>query len=240
MNNLMKPFYLIILMCVGITSYGNDANILEEFKALSKHYAEMDAFSMDISIQYMGSGGEQLVIQKGSVLHSEKIHYMEMAGHITLINDNVYLSIDEDHKTLVFNAHEKVKKEKQVEADQDISAVLDSLWANQSNLTYKRIQSKPGTLRVFIEDGNNEHYDSYEITIDTKKKQLLEMVYYFKSQEDEQYLQQVRIQYSNETNRPKLNQNRLKVNNYILKKKNGYVPAERFKYYQFIDQTKQS
>lgn len=238
-SDLMKRFYVIVLMFVGITSFAQEANILEEFKALSKHYAQLDAFSMDISIQYLGENGDQLVVQNGNVLHSSELHYMEMAGHITLITNNTYLSVDNDYKTLVFNAYEKVKKKKPVESDIDISAVLDSIWAHQGNLNYKRIQSKPGTLRVFIEDEENEHYDSYEMTIDTKKNQLLEIVYYFKPEDEEKYVQQVRIQYSNETNRPKLNQDKLKVDNYVLKKKDNYSPVERYKHYQFIDQTKQ-
>ena len=235
----MKRIYslLALLICSAIT-FGQTANIIKEFKELSLHYAKLDAFSMDVSVQYFDQQGKSVMVQKGHVVHSQNLHYIQMAGNKTLIKDNTYISVNDEQKTVVFNLQEKTKKDKTPNENIDISAMLDSLWENQMNIDYKIIQSKKGTLRVFISDSKNEIFDSYEMTIDTKKNQLLELVYYFKQTKDKQYLNQIKINYTNENNKPKFNQNILKVNHYVLRKKSQYVLSQNFENYQLIDQTK--
>jgi len=234
----MKQIFLIGLLLTTLVSSSQSINILKEFKALSMHYAELETFSMDISVQYFDESGQQLVQQNGHVLHSSELHYTELAGHTTLINDEYYLSIDTEHQTVVFNQFEKNKKKAKVENTEDISAMIDSMWANQANLKYQIIQSTSDIMRVLFTDETSQYYDSYEITVNRKKHQLKKVIYYYKAQDEPEFVQQVKIQYSNETNRPKLKARHLQVNNYVTKKKGEWIPTEKYKGYHFIDQTK--
>lgn len=234
----MKKIVFLVLIMSSLTSLGQSVNILEEFKNLSEHYAKLESFSLDISVKYYDESGKQLIEQKGHVLHGKNLHYLEMAGHITLVNDQNYLSVDKDYKTVVFNEFKKRSNQSKNENQQDISAVLDSLWSNQEEFKYQVIQSNSNELRVLILDNSNEYYDSYEITVNRKKNQLKELVYYYKVQDEPQYVQQVRIQYTNETNRPKLNARHLRVSSYVVKRKGNWQPADEYRDYHFIDQTK--
>jgi len=231
---------LIIFTLTISASWAQNVELLKEFKALNIHYADLKSFSIDFEMNYFDQNGNPVMKQQGNVVHSDEIHYTNVAGNRTLIRDNTYISVNDDSRSVVFNQSERngQKEEQQPLESLDISATLDSLWENQTNLKYRIIQSKPEYIRVYIEDSQNEYFDAYEITIDRKHKQLLEYVYYFKTTDEEQYLSQIRIKYSNETSRPKLNQEKLKISHYVTKKNKQIELSPDFKNYQLIDQTK--
>lgn len=230
-------YWIIYLGCLFNMSivFGQDVQILKEFKALNAHYAKMTSFGIDIAVQYLDSKGKVAMSQTGQVLYNSQLHFIDFAGSTTLIRDDKYVMVNKDYKQIVFNTQKDLLPKKP-KGDFDISSQLDSLWKNQTNLSYKIIQSKPGTLRVFIADKNNENFDAYEIIMDTKKKQLLEYRYYFKQNDEQVDLSQVRIYYSNETAQPKLNLAKLKVDYYVQQVKNRYQPSSNFAGYQLIDQ----
>lgn len=236
----MKRIYLVLFMVLyAVQGIAQDATVVKAFKDLNAHYQNLTAFSMDFELRYFDQNGKLVMTQKGAVTHSETIHYTQIGNRVTLLTDRNYISVNEDNHLLVFNEFEPVSKKGQEKPQNpDISAMLDSLWANQKGLTFRTIQSKPGTLRVYIEDKENEYFESYELLVDTEKHNLLEFVYYFRSSEDEDQLSKIQIAYSNQTSRPNLNAENLKVKYYIERKKNLLVAAERFKTYELIDQTK--
>lgn len=236
---MSKLFSLIIfiLFSSSLLLSQNDV-VLKELKALNEHYSNLKAYSMNISISYINNSGESIMNQTGSVLHSDKIHYMEYAGNKTLLREKYYISVNTEQQTLVFNHSEEKQKSRNNEPLLNISDQLDSLWKNQKNLDYRIIQSPTGTLRVFVEDSSNEFYSAYEILVDTKRHHLIDVIYYFRSETQSQDLQQIKITYSDHSDNPTFNQKRLMVDQYVSKKNGVYIPSEQYKNYLFIDQTK--
>lgn len=237
----MKRLGLIFFLTgvLSICANAQDWNVLEAFKNVNEHYQNLDAFSLKFKMEYFDRNNQSVYEQKGEVVHSEKLHYTSTGDRIDLITTENYVSVNTTDKLIVFNEHEADKKRKKEKDNAiDISAMLDSLWAVQNTLKFRLIQSPKNSLRVFIEDLENPHFNAYEILISTDSWKLLEFKYYLKPTNDPDELSQIKISYSNETSRPKLKAPKLKVGYYLKKSKNKLVATDQFENYQIIDQTK--
>lgn len=236
---LKKNIVLILLTVFTMTQVKAQHNELyNEFKALNSYYMNLDAYAVDFEIKYQAFDGNVLMNQQGSVLKSEKINFFELEGIATLVRDGRYVSVDRDNETMFYSEFDPSFMQKN-QQDINAGAVLDSLWKNQESLRYKILKSNNSFLHVFVEDIKGDYFSGYEFEIDREKHQLLSYKYYLKPDtEGAGDVESITIRYFNETDKPKLKQDKLKLKYYVLNHKNDIKLAEQFENYQLIDQTK--
>ena len=227
-------------------SFGQDRiNVVNYFKKMNTHYAEMSEFDIGVNIYYFDKKGEQVMKESGRVIHSEDLHYLEMAGNTMLRNKGEFLLIDHQRKAIMYQSIGKDYKEAEPKGSQegamDINAMLDSLWANQEHLNCHIEENTESHVMITITDQKNEFYNGYQIKINKKDYSLLEYTYFIKNRYDEENpISQVSIIYHNETDRPSLKHDWLSVKHYLTISSKRISPSKEFSGYTVIDQTQKS
>lgn len=212
-------------------------SVLETFKAVNVHYAEMETYGFEVEMTYYNENGQQIMKDRGKIIHTEKVHFMSLGGNTSLVKGKEYISVSDGQKTLFYSAFQGNINANAAEQG-DIGVMLDSLWHNQDQFTYELIPSAAGTQRVIIKDNTNPYFEAVEILVDTKYDQLKEFIYHYKLSENQNTISQIRLVYLNETRRPKTNLKELKIEHYVRKNKGEMELTAAFSNYKLIDQTK--
>jgi len=229
-------FCLVLITFVSAISISKGNDIQTDFKNLNRHYLEMKNYSMDFTVDYFSAGQGTLMHQQGKVVRAGELHYVNLSGNITLMNNGECVAVNESAHLLVYNKI-GVEKNEDVIASTDVMALIDSLWAKQEGLTYKYLEAAKGKRKVYIEDKGNVYYSAYSITMDASKFNLLELVYYVRPEANEE-VNKIIIIYSNETAKPKTGLPQYKISYYVTRTSGTLHPTELFKNYECIDQTK--
>lgn len=237
MGRKMRSIYVLILF-FHFSSLGlcQEVNLLSEFKKVSLHYAKLNRFELNLKVSYYDQNGDEVMNQNGKVIHTDKLHYVNMAGDITFTLKKDVVIVRNEGRVLVYNELVDDQDLNKTISDINISSMLDSLWIERNYLSYEIMDSKPHLLHVTVSDSENEHFESYEIIIDKRLNQLKSFNYYFRQTEEEEYLSKVCIEYFDESAKPNLKQEGLNLDYYVIKEKNAVEPAKKFKNYLFIDQ----
>jgi len=235
MKIIIHIFFLTFSCLNSIHLNGQENLIKKDLENVHIHYSNIVNYSMNFEIQYVDNNSKIFFKQKGKVVHSKSIHYTDVAGNITLIKENEFISINTNNKIIYYNKN-KSKTQKQSN-NIDVSALIDSLYNKNDLYKYTYLSSKKGQKRIFIESKKDKIYDAFEIVIDSKSNTLLEYKYFIKAN-SQGNLSEIRIVYSNENSRPNLKLPFLKLKYYVAGGDKQKKVSDNFSGYRLIDQTK--
>ena len=187
--------------------------VLQDFKKIHAHYQNMATYSMRFVVTMTGKNNHQIQKQEGQVIHTDKIHYVNYGGNITLIRNDEFVAVNMLNRFMVYNKSQKTKK--QSSENMDVSLLLDSLWQNSKNLKFSYINAGEGKKTIFIEDSENKTYQGYALTFSIDTYRLLECVYYVAPSEQQGKIEEISIKYVKENPDPKTNLPELKIAYYV-------------------------
>jgi len=233
----MKNILVILSISCSALAFSAKIDVIKELKELNLHYLQMDEFQLDFEIGYYNWNGQPIMSKKGTVIHTNKLHYINLSGNITLIENDQFISVNREFKTMLHSSWEQ-SQQKGNDPSMDLGQFVDSLWQNQTSIQYEILQVNNGQLRVGFESEESHYFNYYEILVDTKKDQILEFKYNlspnYYNQNDP--VAKIVVKYTGESQKVKARQPFLKMDYYIRKSGDQLQPSKEFTGYELIDQ----
>ncbi|MFT5823667.1 MAG: hypothetical protein ACI8ZM_004929 [Crocinitomix sp.] len=230
--NLFLLFFLIVSF-----QHSHAIDIVKELKELNMHYLELEDFQLNFEIEYVDELGNVVTKRSGEVVHSKKIHFIDLNGNITLINDDQYLSVNKEFETMIYSKWDNTNAPA-TDVD-NLTEMIDSLWQNKGNIDYEVINLSKNKLRVLINENSDPSINAYELLVDINDNKLLEFKYYLKKNDPfgDDPIAEVIIRYTNESSKVKLKGSKYKIAHYIQDKGNELKPTSLFMGYEIISQS---
>ena len=227
---------IYISHCIAfLLSVGNlfSQNEKTDLKKMNETYAHAASFSMKIEMQIQSGneGTNESRFYKGIVKKSGNSYYSDMAGKTTLLNDNYYLLIDNDHKLMICSKP-LGKREK---GNTNVSEIYeDSSMFEGAKMSYVFANSEHKKIRLNYKEGI---FDEIDITINSITYALEEVVYsYRKNSDADVQFSKVVIAYKAIMFNPKFSSADFSENKFIVRSKGKLIPAQLYSDYHLVDQ----
>jgi len=232
----MKTLAILILLGAINLSLAQDNEAINDIKKISQRYIKLTEYAMNFQVTMKGKKTNKPVInQKGTVIHTNQLHYVNYGGNITLIKNNQFISVNHANKLVVYNEGEKQKNSSA--QNMDLSGLLDSLFSQTAQFNYSYLPAKEGQKKIFVEDTKRGLYEAYAITFDASSYRLLEYTYYV-NPDSRQDISEIQITYTSESLKPETNSSFYKLSYYLKGTRNKLQISDRYLGYRLIDQTK--
>ncbi len=205
-----------------------------ELQKLKENYLKAKAFSMNVLVSVypktnVDAGSMKF---KGSVSKSKNMYFSDMMNVITLMNNDCFLMVDKQQKRIYYG---KPGKQKPAGGAADIHEMLDSSVVDHKNV--KLLANAGGLMKIELPMRDKSMYNKMQMTLNTQKHTLVEVVYFYSKEQDEVDYDRVAISYSDVKFNEDVPVSSFSSANYISKKGKTILPSSAWAGYKIVDQS---
>ncbi|MCF8297770.1 MAG: hypothetical protein K9J13_09530 [Saprospiraceae bacterium] len=169
-------FLTIIILLSGFNSQAQ--NYSSDMKKLAATYMNSTQYCMDINIRAYDAKNQQDYNEfKAQAIRNDESFYSTSFDVYTIIQPLYVLQVDKKQKNIVF-VNNKENKNLYNNSLTDVGSILDSLTKENKGVKFIRNQNDCNTYE--LTSSTYSDYKKVQITINTKKNILEEIVFFYK------------------------------------------------------------